>query len=99
MHNQSLKSFNDFELSFHRDQVICMSSKFMPAIHTHKIKALFILVPLMLALPCFSQEKMPVISSSEHLKMLNEYKSKADAYCAKNLNRFGLDELQKYDKT
>ena len=49
-------------------------------------------------LPCIAQNKLPVISSPEHLRRLNEYKSKADNYCAKNLNRFGLDELQKYDR-
>ncbi len=52
----------------------------------------------MTILSCLAQNKLPLISSPEHQRRLNEYKSKADAFCAKNLNRFGLDELQKYDK-
>ena len=47
---------------------------------------------------CPAQSGHSVISKPDHQRRLNEFKSKADAYCAKNLNRFGLDELQKYDK-
>jgi hypothetical protein len=38
------------------------------------------------------------ISSPEHQRILKEYKNKADEFCAKNLNRFGLYQLQNYDK-
>ena len=47
---------------------------------------------------CSGQDKQSAISYSEHQKILNEYKNKAEAFCAKNLNRFGLDELKRYDK-
>ena len=52
----------------------------------------------MAILSCEAQHVQSVISKPEHQRRLNEFISKADAYCAKNLNRFGLDELQKYDK-
>ncbi len=47
---------------------------------------------------CFSQEPVSPISTPEHQKILKEYKNKADEFCAKNLNRFGLYALQNYDK-
>jgi len=47
---------------------------------------------------CLAQEKSPAIAYPAHQKTLNEFKSAADGYCAKNLNRFGLEELKKYDK-
>ena len=43
-------------------------------------------------------EQPSPISSPEHQKILREYKNKADEFCAKNLNRFGLYQLQNYDK-
>lgn len=64
-----------------------------------KISATFIWWFLASASFCYAQDKATVISSPEHQKILKEFQSKADAYCAKNLNRFGLDEMQKYDRT
>ena len=39
------------------------------------------------------------ITDIRHQQQLKEFRQKADALYAKNLNRFGLDQLQQYDKT
>ncbi len=51
-----------------------------------------------MAFSCYPQETGSPISSPEHQRILKEYKSKAEEFCARNLNRFGLYQLQSYDK-
>src|SRR5690348_14565640 len=46
---------------------------------------------------CRAQERTSPISAPQHQRILNEYKNKAEEFCAKNLNRFGLYQLQNYD--
>ena len=72
----------------------------MKFIRPEKIFAMLVLATWLFAMihPAFSQVKESVVSSAEHQQLLNEYKAKAEAFCAKNLNRFGLEELKKYDK-
>ena len=47
---------------------------------------------------CHAQTPGTAISSSESQKILFEYKNNAEAYFSKNLNRFGLEQLKRYDR-
>ncbi|MBK7851094.1 MAG: hypothetical protein IPJ66_08135 [Bacteroidetes bacterium] len=41
----------------------------------------------------------PVLSDPQDQAELDAYRQKAESYVLKNLNRFGLDQLQYYDRT
>jgi signal transduction histidine kinase len=70
----------------------------MKFIHSVKINAVAACsIVLCATATAFGENNSSPVSNPAHLRILNEYKNKADAYCAKNLNRFGLEELRKYD--
>jgi hypothetical protein len=72
----------------------------MRFILVNKITGSFMLTGIlcMLTFSCYPQGTASPISSPEHQRILQAYKSKAEEFCAKNLNRFGLYQLQNYDK-
>jgi K+-sensing histidine kinase KdpD len=67
-------------------------------LHTMNVSNALTVLFCALAFSCYSQELASPISSPEHQKILREYKSKADEFVAKNLNRFALYQLQNYDR-
>src|SRR3954469_16601280 len=44
-----------------------------------------------------TSEDSSAIYTKAHRETLSKYKEQAEEFCAKNLNRFGLYELQRYD--
>ncbi len=100
IHNPSLKSFSESKSFKETYQVLCSSCNFMRPTRNIPLIVLFAFTGLisMISCPSFSQEQSSPIASPQHRKILQEYKTKADEFCAKNLNRFGLYQLQNYDQ-
>src|SRR6185436_4618209 len=40
----------------------------------------------------------PAVENPQNTKILLDSRHRAEEFCARNLNRFGLNELQRYDK-
>ena len=72
----------------------------MKFIRPVKISAILALVSWFIAMIPSSHllAKESAVSSRDYQQILNEYKNKAEAFCARNLNRFGLEELKNYNK-
>lgn len=64
----------------------------------NKISVVFLLWFSGTSLSGYSQDKASAISTASHREILNVFQRNADEHCARNLNRFGLSELQKYDR-
>ena len=64
----------------------------------YKIRPLFLIALLLQGMLCFSQARQIPVTSPENRAVLENHDSRAQAFVAKNLNRFGLEKLIDYDK-